>query len=53
LLAQKKNQEKGKKTMLPRTGRPHPRRFFGPAHKEDLEWMRSDDEADILFGSLI
>jgi hypothetical protein len=37
---------KGHKTMLPSTGRPHPRRFFRPAHKEDVERMRSDEEAD-------
>jgi len=27
--------KRAKKTMLPRTGRPHPRRFFKPTHKED------------------
>jgi hypothetical protein len=44
--AKRSNQEKAKKTMLLRTSRPHPRRFFRPTHKEDLERMRSDEEAD-------
>jgi hypothetical protein len=29
-------QGKGKKTMLPRKGRPHARRFFRPTQKEEL-----------------
>ena len=35
--AKRSNQERAKKTMLQRTSRPHPRRFFGPTLKEVLD----------------